>query len=54
MSNIEVSDILDYKDEETKKFIIYMCRKCKFYKKNNCIKKRIIRECARKGLKDKE
>ncbi len=43
----------EYKDEETKKFLIYMCRKCKFYN-NGCIKKRVIRECARKGLKDKD
>lgn len=44
----------DCADMETKKYIIFMCRKCKFYENDSCSKKRIIRECARKGLKDKE
>lgn len=43
----------DYLDMETKKFIIHMCKTCKFYD-GQCLKHRIIRECARKGLKDKE
>ena len=51
----EVSEIAnDYTDMETKKFIIFMCSKCKFYENESCSKKRIIRECARKVLKDKE
>ena len=51
----EVSEIAnDYTDMETKKFIRFMCSKCKFYENESCSKKRIIRECARKGLKDKE
>lgn len=40
-------------DNDTKKFIIYMCKKgCKFYE-NGCIKKRTVRECAKNHLKNK-
>lgn len=54
MSNREVSEIMnDYTDLETKKFIIFMCKKCKFYKNNSCSKKRTVRECALSGLKNK-
>lgn len=50
----EILDIQnEYKDIETKQFTLYMCKKCKFYD-NGCTKKRIIRECARKGLKNKD
>ena len=41
-------------DRETKSFTSLMCSKCKFYINNMCSKKRIIRECAKKGLKNKE
>ena len=45
---------LDKFDFETKKYILYMCKKgCKFYK-DRCTKNRLIKECARKGLKNKE
>lgn len=41
-------------DAETRKYIMYMCSKgCKYYK-DKCTKERIVRECARKGLKNKE
>lgn len=40
---------------ETRKFITFMCRKgCKFYTSQGCSKKRVVKECARKGLKNKE
>ncbi len=55
MNNREISEIAnDYTELETKKYIIFMCRKCKFYKNGSCSKKRIIRECARNNLKNKE
>ena len=42
-------------EAETKSFIIHMCRKgCKFYTSQGCSKKRVVKECARKGLKNKE
>lgn len=41
------------KDKETKGYIFYMCRTCKFYK-NRCTKNRVVRTCAIKGLKNKE
>ena len=41
-------------DRETKTFTSLMCSKCKFYITNMCSKKRIIRERAKKGLKNKE
>lgn len=42
-------------DAETNRFITFMCKKgCKFYTKEGCSKKRIVRECSRKGLKNKE
>lgn len=41
-------------DTETKKYIMYMCKKgCRFYD-NRCTKGRLIRDCAKKGLKNKE
>lgn len=41
-------------DAETRKYVMYMCSKgCKYYK-DKCTKERIVRECARKGLKNKE
>lgn len=40
-------------DSTTRKFIMFMCKKCKFYD-NGCTKGRIIRECVKKGLKDKD
>ena len=39
-------------DKENKNFIMFMCKKCKFYK-DVCIKKRIPKKCAEKGLKIK-
>lgn len=55
MNNREFSELAnDCADLETKKFIIYMCRKCKFYQNDSCTKKRAIRECAKKGLKNKD
>ena len=51
MTNDEVFGAYDI---ETKRFIYYMCKKgCKFYN-NGCKKNRIVRECVRKGLKNKE
>ncbi len=51
----EVSKIgNDYEDSDFKKYTIFMCKKCKFYKNNSCSKRRIIRNCAKQGLKDKE
>lgn len=43
-------------DAETSKYIFYMCRKnCKFYsKERGCEKSRAVRECARRGLKNKD
>lgn len=43
-------------DLETQKYIMFMCKKnCKFYDtQKGCIKKRIIRKCAKEGLKNKE
>lgn len=41
-------------DNETYKYIFYMCKKgCKFYK-DRCTKNRLIKECAKKGLKNQE
>ena len=40
-------------DRETKMMILRMCKTCKFYDEN-CTKKRTVRECAVKGLKNKE
>lgn len=41
-------------DYETRKYIMYMCKKgCRFYI-DRCTKGRNIRDCARKGLKNKE
>lgn len=41
-------------DYEIKKYIMYMCKKgCKFYDER-CTKGRIVRDCAKKGLKNKE
>ena len=40
-------------DNETRKFIIFMCRTCKFYD-HKCLKNRVIRDCAKKGLKNQE
>lgn len=43
-------------DIETQKYIVFMCKKdCKFYdKKQGCKKKITVRECVKKGLKNKE
>ena len=40
-------------DNESRKYIIFMCRTCKFYDRE-CLKNRVIRDCAVKGLKNKE
>ena len=41
-------------DYETHKYIYYMCKRgCKFYT-DRCTKNRVIKECAKKGLKNKE
>ena len=41
-------------DYEIKKYIMYMCKKgCKFYM-DRCTKNRNIRDCAKKGQKNKE
>ena len=40
-------------DNESRKYIIFMCRTCKFYD-NKCLKNRVIRDCAKKGLKNQE
>ena len=41
-------------DLETSKYILFNCKKgCKFYN-GKCTKNRIIRECLKKGLKNKE
>lgn len=44
----------NYCDYQTQMFIIYMCKSCEFYNNNCCSKKRVIRECAKKGLKNKD
>lgn len=45
---------LDRFDRDTQKYILFMCKKgCKFYD-NGCTKHRLMRDCARKGLKNKE
>lgn len=43
-------------DNETRKYVVFMCKKgCKFYdNKKGCTKERVVRECARKGFKNKE
>ena len=43
-------------DHTTKIYINLMCKKdCKFYdEKEGCIKKRIVRVCNKKGLKNKD
>lgn len=40
-------------DLANQKYIKHMCSKCKFYE-DRCMKKRLVLDCARKGLKDKE
>ena len=40
-------------DKQNKNYIFGMCKKCRFYK-GKCTKNRIIRICAKKGLKNKE
>lgn len=40
-------------DRENKNYIMFMCRKCKFYK-NTCIKRRIPKKCAEQGLKNRD
>lgn len=41
-------------DSETKRYLHFMCKKgCKFYD-NGCTKKRVIRDCAKQGLKNKD
>lgn len=41
-------------DNETKKYIMFMCSKgCKFYDEK-CTKNRVVRVCAKQGLKNKE
>lgn len=41
-------------DIETRKYITFMCKKgCKFYE-NGCTKKRVVRECVKNHLKNKE
>lgn len=39
-------------DNETRIYINFMCKKgCKFYD-GRCTKNRVVRECAKKGLKN--
>ena len=41
-------------DNETKYYVKLMCKRgCKFYD-NGCTKNRVVRVCARKGLKNKD
>jgi hypothetical protein len=40
-------------DIVNRNYIYVMCRTCKFYD-NGCTKKRMVRKCAEKGLKNKE
>lgn len=40
-------------DAQTKRYIAFMCKKCKFYDER-CTKNRIVRVCAEKGLKNKD
>lgn len=41
-------------DTETKKYIWFMCKKgCKFYD-NGCTKGRLVRDCAKNGLKNRD
>lgn len=52
---VEQQNVYSGYEIETRKFIYYMCRKgCKFYTNQGCSKKRVVKECARKGLKNKE
>ena len=51
---VEQQNLYSGYESETRKFVIYMCRKCKFYTEEGCSKKRVVKECARKGLKNKE
>ena len=43
-------------DAQNKNYILFMCKKgCKFYDEfQGCTKKRIIRQCAIKGLKNRD
>ena len=42
-------------DSDTKRYIYFMCKKgCQFYSEEGCTKKRVVRECAKKGLKNRE
>ncbi len=41
-------------DKETIKIKIFMCKKCKFFENDNCLKNRNIKECNRKGWKNRE
>lgn len=44
-------------NSDDRKFMKFMCAKgCKFFdkEKQTCIKKRYIRDCSRKGLKNRE
>lgn len=44
-------NIFDY---ETQKYIMYMYKKgCRFYD-NRCTKERLMRDCAKNGLKNRE
>lgn len=41
-------------DNEYYKYVHYMCKKgCRFYQ-DRCTKGRIVRDCAKKGFKNKE
>lgn len=41
-------------DTETSRYIYHMCKKgCKFYE-GRCKKGRVVRDCAKKGLKNRE
>ncbi len=42
------------KDHDDFMYRMYMCRRCVFYINNECSKNRIIRICARQGLKNRE
>ena len=43
-------------DTDTRRYIYFMCRKgCKFYDmEQGCTKNRVVRDCVKKNLKNKE
>ncbi len=53
VSNDKEDAILKIDDLANQKYIKYMCKTCKFYK-DRCMKKRTVRECSVKFLKNKD